>query len=210
MEPGKVYAAIAACTATLAKGGISKDRKNQQQGYNFRGIDDIYNALAGVLAANALCIIPRVLRREVVERTTQKGGVLFYVTVEVEFDVVCAIDGSRHTAKVYGEAMDSADKATNKAMSAAYKYMALQLFCIPTEGDNDADGTTHALAPSRANTPSDRLIAVLTAIGKAQTMADLDAVKPLLKDLTSDEKGQAVQAGINRRNQLTDLITSNP
>ena len=42
----------------------------------------------------------------------------------------------------YGEAMDSADKSTNKAMSAAYKYMCLQVFCIPTEGDNDADGTT--------------------------------------------------------------------
>lgn len=210
MESAKVYTAITACTAALAKGGISKDRKNQQQGYSFRGIDDIYNALAGVLAANALCIIPRVLSRDVVERTTQKGGVLFYVTVEVEFDVVCATDGSRHTAKVYGEAMDSADKATNKAMSAAYKYMALQLFCIPTEGDNDADGTTHAVTPARSPVPSDALIAVLTAIGKAQTMADLDAVKPLLRDLNNDEKGHAVQAGINRRNQLTDLITTNP
>src|SRR5690606_19364534 len=46
-----------------------------------------------------------------------------------------------------GEAMDSADKATNKAMSAAYKYAAFQTFCIPTEGDNDADATTHEVAP---------------------------------------------------------------
>jgi hypothetical protein len=42
--------------------------------------------------------------------------------------------------------MDSGDKATNKAMSAAYKYMAMQLFCIPTEGDNDADSSTHEIA----------------------------------------------------------------
>ena len=39
--------------------------------------------------------------------------------------------------------MDSADKATNKAMSAAYKYAAFQAFAIPTQGDNDADATTH-------------------------------------------------------------------
>ena len=39
--------------------------------------------------------------------------------------------------------MDSGDKATNKAMSAAYKYMAFQTFAIPTQGDNDADGQTH-------------------------------------------------------------------
>jgi hypothetical protein len=44
--------------------------------------------------------------------------------------------------------MDMADKATNKAMSAAYKYACLQAFCIPTEGDNDADASTPDVAPS--------------------------------------------------------------
>ena len=44
--------------------------------------------------------------------------------------------------------MDGGDKATNKAMSAAYKYALLQTFAIPTEGDNDADATTHEVAPS--------------------------------------------------------------
>jgi hypothetical protein len=39
--------------------------------------------------------------------------------------------------------MDSGDKGTNKAMSAAYKYAAFQAFSIPTEADNDADGHTH-------------------------------------------------------------------
>ena len=142
-----VYAAISACTKSIGKAGISKDRRNQQQGYAFRGIDDVYNTLSAVLAEHQLCIIPRVIRREVTERNTAKGGVLFYVVVEVEFDIVSAVDGSTHMARVFGEAMDSADKATNKAMSAAYKYMALQLFCIPTESDNDADATTHDVAP---------------------------------------------------------------
>jgi hypothetical protein len=74
--------------------------------------------------------------------------VLFYVTVEAEFDFVSSQDGSKHTVKTYGEAMDSGDKATNKAMSAAYKYAAFQTFCIPTEGDNDADAHTHVIASS--------------------------------------------------------------
>lgn len=142
----KVYQAINAVQATLAATGITKDRKNQQQGYSFRGIDDVYNALSPLLAKSGLCILPRVLSRECVERQTAKGGTLFYVTVEAEFDFVCAEDGSRHTVKTYGEAMDSADKATNKAMSAAYKYAALQAFAIPTEGDNDAENTQHDLS----------------------------------------------------------------
>ena len=143
----EVYAAINAVQADLAKVGITKDRRNTQgSGYNFRGIDDVYNTIAPLLATHKLCILPRVLRREVVERVSQKGGALFYVTVEAEFDFVSAADGSKHTVKTFGEAMDSGDKATNKAMSAAYKYAAFQAFSIPTEADNDADAHTHEVA----------------------------------------------------------------
>ena len=150
-----VYKAINAVQAELAREGITKDRRNQQQGYNFRGIDDVYNALAPLLAKHGLCVLPRILSRDCVERQTQKGGVLFYVTVEAEFDFVASEDGSKHTVRTYGEAMDSGDKATNKAMSAAYKYAAFQSFAIPTEGDNDADASTHAVAPSTKVTPLD-------------------------------------------------------
>lgn len=149
-----VYKAIAAVTAAMAKEGIGKGRKNQQQGYSFRGIDDVYNVLSGMLATAGLCIIPRILSRVCEERTTKSGSALFYVTVEAEYDLVSSEDGSKHTAKVFGEAMDSADKATNKAMSAAYKYMAFQTFAIPTEGDNDADAVTHTVAAKRQAPPA--------------------------------------------------------
>jgi hypothetical protein len=143
----KVYKAINAVQAELSTVGITKDRRNMQgNGYNFRGIDDVYNTIAPLLAKHGLCILPRVLSRECVERVSQKGGALFYITVEVEFDFVSAEDGSKHTVKTFGEAMDSGDKATNKAMSAAYKYAAFQAFSIPTEADNDADAHTHAVA----------------------------------------------------------------
>ena len=145
----KVYKAINAVQQALAKVGVGKDSTNQAQGFKFRGIDAIYNALAPALATNGLCILPRMLSRTVEERTTGNGRALFYVTVEAEFDFVSVEDGSKHTVKNYGEAMDSGDKATNKAMSAAYKYACLQTFCIPTEGDNDADATTHEVQPKR-------------------------------------------------------------
>lgn len=139
----KVYQSINAVQADLSREGISKSRKNDQQGYKFRGIDEVYNALSPLLAKHALCILPRCTERTVVERVNAKGTALFYVTVCVEFDFVSAEDGSKHTVTTYGEAMDSGDKATNKAMSAAYKYACMQAFSIPTEGDNDADATTH-------------------------------------------------------------------
>lgn len=140
--PG-VYAAISKVSAEISKIGISKNKqaKNQSGGimYNFRGIDDVFNALSPLLAKERLVITPRVISRECVERTTKAGSVLFFVTVEVEFDLVSGVDGSRHTVRTYGEAQDSGDKATNKALSAAYKYMALMVFCIPIIGREDAD-----------------------------------------------------------------------
>lgn len=141
----KVYAAIGAVSAAMSHTGISKGRKNQQQGYNFRGIDDVLNALSTALVGAGLVILPRCVERIVVERETKNGGALFNVTCRVEFDLVSTEDGSKHTVSTYGEAMDSADKATNKAMSAAYKYLALLVFCIPTEAspETDADFSTH-------------------------------------------------------------------
>jgi hypothetical protein len=139
----KVYQAINAVQLALSKEGISKDRTNQKQGYKFRGIDDVYNALSSLLAENSLCILPRMLSHKVTERQSKAGDALFSVIVEAEFDLVSAVDASKHTIKTFGEAMDSGDKATNKAMSAAYKYACMQAFSIPTEGDNDADSTTH-------------------------------------------------------------------
>lgn len=141
-----VYKAINAVQADLCKEGIGKTSKNVQQGYQFRGIDAVYNALSPLLAKHGLCILPRVMSREVVERRTKNDTALFYVTVGMEFDFVAAEDGSKHTVTTYGEAMDSGDKATNKAMSAAYKYACMQAFSIPTEGDNDADATTHEVS----------------------------------------------------------------
>ncbi len=139
-----VYQLIAAVAKELSKTGISKSRSNQQQGYKFRGIDDTLNALSPMLADSGLIILPRMIKREMAERTTKTGNPLFTVVVDAEFDFVSAEDGSKHTAKTYGEAMDTADKATNKAMSVAYKYAAFLTFCIPLEGmAEDADTVTH-------------------------------------------------------------------
>ena len=141
-----VYRCIAAVAGDLAKIGIAKASKNAQQGYAFRGIDAVYNTLAPLLAQHGLVILPRILTRTQTERATRGGGALFSVVVEAEFDFVAVSDGSVHTIRTCGEAMDSADKATNKAMSAAYKYAAFMSFCVPTEGDDDADLTTHDVA----------------------------------------------------------------
>lgn len=149
-----VYRGICQVALAISREGVAKGGKNAQQGYKFRGIDDICNALSPLIAGAELCILPRMISRSQAERATIKGGVLFYVVVQADFDFVSSRDGSKHTVTMFGEAMDSADKATNKAMSAALKYCLMQVFCIPTEGArDDADAVTHQLAPKVATKP---------------------------------------------------------
>jgi hypothetical protein len=167
-----VYKAINAVQAALARTGISKDRTNTQgSGYKFRGIDDVYNAVAPLLAEHGLCILPRMTDRSCEERQSKSGGALFYTTVKAEFDFVCAADGSRHTVVTYGEAMDSGDKSTNKAMSAAYKYAAFQAFAIPTEGDNDADAHTPEVErrPAAPLVPESRILDWIATVNDCST-----------------------------------------
>lgn len=162
--PPQVYTAISDVMAHMAKEGIGKGRKNAQQGYNFRGIDDVYNALSSVLAANRLVMLPFVQDMQREERQTKGGGLLNYTILTVDFDLVSAVDGSKHTVRTIGEAMDSADKSSNKAQSAALKYAALEVFMIPTEGDNDADATTHEVASSQMpDTEYDKLVHLVGA-----------------------------------------------
>lgn len=143
-----VYKSISNVAREMAETGIKKGSVNQQQGFMFRGIDAVYNALAPALVKHGLLILPRIIERTVTERQTQRGSLLFYVVVKAEFEFVSVEDGSKHTVVTYGEAMDSGDKATNKAMSIAYKYAAFQTFCIPTEETAiDADAEVHNVAP---------------------------------------------------------------
>ena len=195
----KVYGKIAAITADLSKIGISKDSKNSQQGYAFRGIDQVYGALSPLLAKHGLCILPRVTDRQVTERQNRNGGTLFYTTLTVEFDFVAAEDGSKHTIVTVGEAMDSGDKSSNKAMSASYKYAAFMAFCVPTEGDNDADASTHEVKPNQSRK-------ILDAIASADSVKSITA---LYKMVTDDVRAAHLAEFQARRNEMMEQEKAN-
>ncbi len=138
-KAAKVYLAMREVMRELGEQGIAKDRKNTQQGFTFRGVDDVYAALNPLLVKYGLLVLPEVLEREASERQTKSGGAIFAVTVKARFQIVSADDGSWHFVTTYGEGMDTADKATSKAMSVAYKYAMFETFCIPVVGMPDSD-----------------------------------------------------------------------
>ena len=126
---------------------IGKDKTNSQQGFKYRGIDQVYNALNPILAKNGIFTLPKVINSEREERTNAKGTTLFYSRITMEYTFVSK-DGSSVSCTAIGEGMDSGDKATNKAMAIAHKYALLQTFCIPTEDMPDTDSEVHEVMPN--------------------------------------------------------------
>ena len=122
-------------------GAIGKGQKNKQQGFKYRGIDDVMNALQPVLREHGVFIVPEVLHQEREERQTKSGGNLIYSICTIKYTFF-STDGTSISAVVIGEGMDSGDKATNKAMAIAFKYACFQVFCIPTEEMKDPDSET--------------------------------------------------------------------
>lgn len=136
-----IYTAISDIMSEI--GHISKDKRNQQQGFMFRGIDQVMNTLKPLLAKHGVFIVPEVVDAKREERTTARGGNLIYSVLTVKHHFMAA-DGSEVVSTTIGEGMDSADKASNKAMAIAFKYACFQVFCIPTEelATDDPDNYT--------------------------------------------------------------------
>ena len=141
-----IYAAMAAVMADM--NAISKDKRTDSRAgsFNYRGIDDVYNAINPLLGKHKIFVLPSAEERTSEGRTTKSGTYMEIVTVKMRYTFAHE-DGSSVQCCTIGEAMDSGDKATNKAMAIAHKYAILQTFCIPTEDMPDPDAEAHQLAP---------------------------------------------------------------
>lgn len=150
MDNPKIYSSL--CAAMAEIGAIGKDSKNSQQGFMYRGVDAVMNSLQPVLIKNHIFVLPEVLEQTREERTTSKGNGLLYSILKVKYTFY-ADDGSSVSAVVIGEGMDSGDKASNKAMSVAFKYACFQVLCIPTEEMKDPDADTPEPSNRKAAAP---------------------------------------------------------
>jgi hypothetical protein len=155
-----------------AVGGIAKKDRNQAQGFNFRGIDSVVNAVSPALQKFGVVVFPTVedCSYETVEIGRNRTA-MGHVRVRVSYTFIGAGGDSLKTT-VVGEAMDSGDKATAKAMSVAFRTALLQALCLPTD-DIDPDATSYerssvadVLAPS----------AILIKINQSTNIQDLAEV----------------------------------
>lgn len=133
-------------------GAIGKNTKNAQQGFMYRGIDAVMNALSPVMSELGLFICPEVIEQTREERTNKNGTNLLYSILKIKYTMF-APDGSNVSCVVIGEGMDTGDKASNKAMSVGLKYACFQLLMIPTEEMIDPDAECHEVEPKAKPAP---------------------------------------------------------
>ena len=144
-----VVAALSAVMADVQ--AIRKGQKNTapNANYMFRGIDAVMNAVGPALRTHGVVIVPECVESHYRDVQTSTGKPSREATVTVTYRAYGPA-GDSIVMQSAGEAMDSGDKATNKAMSIAYKYAAFLAFCIPVEGmAADADETVHSVKPSK-------------------------------------------------------------
>lgn len=139
MEEKQIYQKMASILKETK--AITKSEKNQQQGFRFRGIDNVMNELHELFAKNDVFILQEVQGFTTENRPTKSGGTNTFTRATIRFRYMTT-DGSYVETVNVGEAMDSGDKGMNKAMSIALKYSLLQMFLIPTEEPKDPDATT--------------------------------------------------------------------
>lgn len=149
-----IYESIAAIQSDVDFIGKNKQTQSGAK-FKYRGVDQVLNTLHPLFAKHKVFAVPEVLEilnRE--ERKTKEGNTVLHQVLKVQYTFY-AEDGSKVSAIVVGEAMDSGDKVSNKCMSVAYKYACFQVLSIPTEETMaDPDERDDDLQPKGAGNPS--------------------------------------------------------
>jgi hypothetical protein len=141
-----IFEAFAAAMAEVQ--AVRKGDRNQQQGYSFRGIDAVVNAVGPVFRKHGIVPIPHKseARYRDVQTSTGKPSRECTVTVTYRF---YGPAGDFIEAEVPGESMDFGDKGAPKAMSVAFRIALLQALCIPTDEPEPDSQTYERSAPQQ-------------------------------------------------------------
>jgi hypothetical protein len=187
----KIFAAVNAVMKEI--GPIAKDRKNTQQGYSFRGVDDLMNAISPVLSKYGIFPTCTEIESILDENITSKNGGAGYRQIRRFNFRFFSADGSFVDTLADGEAIDYGDKGSNKAQSVAYREAMFKMFVIPFEND-DIENADHDLkAPQPRQAAPQRTKPTETRKDPSmELLAQKDRVVSLLKQLGFKPVGKTV------------------
>lgn len=206
MQSPTIQAALAAVMADVTH--VGKEGKNSAQGYSFRGIDGVLNAVGPALRRHGVVVMPHLERVEhLVVEVGKNRTAMRQATVSVRY-VFHGPAGDSLDCVVAGEAMDSGDKATSKAMSVALRTALIQALALPTH-EPDPDEVSYERAPAGRSDISDPptppklppgVSPIETARKTLRGEVNADGLKQQLNDAPPEVRGKVrarlAQAGL--------------
>ena len=202
-----IYAAMAAILKDMP--AVGKDSKNEHFGYKFRGIDAVANAAHSLLAKHGVVCAP-VCLEHTVEDFEKSSKRWVHAVLKMRYTFYAA-DGSSIEAVTIGEAEAQDDKASNKAMSTAYKYALTQIFCMAYMDEQDASEPIQPVERTRVPDPNkatvedkQRLIANVGELLKKNNIA-LDPASLIQKIVPQVLEGRMA---IETKDELTKVQTA--
>lgn len=165
---------------------VGKDDRNNEQGYSFRGVDAVVNAVGPVFRRFGVVPVPILEQAGYRDVQTSRGKPSRECTVQVRYRFYGPA-GDFLDAVVPGESMDFGDKGTPKAMSVAYRIVLLQLLAIPThEPEPDSQSYERDNAPPRPSR-EETMAKGHQAIAAAASTEALDGLTARVDQLLQDQ-----------------------
>lgn len=193
-----IYDALSRVMAAVQ--AVRKDDRNNEQGYNFRGIDAVVNAVGPALREHGVLVTPELLEVGYRDVLTSRGKPSRECTVRVRYRF-SGPAGDHLDVVVPGESMDFGDKGAAKAMSVAFRIALLQALAIPTdEPEHDPDASSYERAERRE--PSLKARELYEAVGEAGTP---EALRELFH--ATNAAGKAGEVTADEARQIKDRIT---
>lgn len=192
----------------VAVSHVAKKDVNNHQKFNFRGIDAVVNAVGPAFRAEGVVILPEVLQSSyAVEQFGSNRTNMGHVSVQVRYTFL-GLQGDSVSVVSVGEATDSGDKATAKAMSVAFRTALLQTLCLPTD-EPDPDYYTYERSDSQPveapvqksvqktvqTTASNLFTELQEELSAVSSLEDLDKVRQRIAD-TASKKGSLSEANL--------------
>lgn len=167
---------------------IRKDSTAQMGGtVRFRGVDATMNAFGAAQRRHGVIVRPVAVAPSYRDAATSNGKKMREATVIVTYEIT-GPRGDSLTCVSVGEALDTGDKATAKAMSVALRTLLLQAGMVPTEMPRDPD--QHVYERGEA------------AVRSAASYRD-----EVLDPGTSAGRLRQIRSELRTHNQLADLVT---
>jgi len=174
---------------------VGKNDRNQAQGFKFRGIDAVMNAVGPVLRKHGVVVVPEVISVdystvEVGSKRTLMGHARLVVAYRF-----FGPEGDSITSTVAAEAMDAGDKATAKAMSVAFRTCLLQALCLPTD-EPDPDSEVYERSEKHSHQPGPDDVKAESWAGRLRNAESLDQVSEIVSELQQAQISEPVRAAL--------------